>query len=180
MRTPLEAALNLLAGTRLTLLEILPRNSYGSRIYKCRCECGNETTVFAENVRQGRTVSCGCHHLSAVTKHGQYKSATYKCWDALIQRCTNPKNHNFKDYGGRGVTVCERWLLFENFLADMGHRPKGFKIERKDNDGPYSPENCKWATQAEQNRNTRRNRYLVMDGRRQCLRILPGGDKPTA
>lgn len=87
----------------------------------------------------------------------------------MIQRCTNPKAVGFKRYGGRGISVCERWLTFANFLEDMGERPKGLFIERKDNNGNYEPGNCCWATKIEQARNTRRNRMLTFRGRTQPM-----------
>jgi hypothetical protein len=80
---------------------------------------------------------------------------TYHSWSNMIQRCTNPKHHRYANYGGRGIAVCERWREFANFLADMGVKPPGHSIERKDNNGNYEPGNCKWATFAEQSHNTR-------------------------
>lgn len=87
----------------------------------------------------------------------------------MLTRCTNPVFPSFKRYGGRGITVCERWLKFQNFLADMGERPAGRTLERRDNNGPYLKENCRWATAAEQSRNTRRNRFMTYQGRTLCV-----------
>jgi len=87
----------------------------------------------------------------------------------MRQRCTNPNDASYPNYGGRGIFVCERWLDFENFLADMGERPEGMSLDRVDNDGPYSPANCRWATRTEQSRNTRRNRYVEVKGKRMLL-----------
>lgn len=87
----------------------------------------------------------------------------------MKDRCLNPKHKAFSDYGGRGITICDRWMVFENFLADMGERPDGMEIDRIDNDGNYEPGNCRWVTSAENKRNTRRNVWITHDGRTMCL-----------
>lgn len=87
--------------------------------------------------------------------HGGTATNTYGIWTAMRNRCLNPNNHHYADYGGRGITVCERWSLFENFLADVGERPAGRTLGRIDNNGPYCPDNCRWETWEQQNRNTR-------------------------
>lgn len=105
-------------------------------------------------------------------KHGQSarnRTAEYNCWDAIKQRCLNPKNDNYKNYGGRGITICERWLSFENFFTDMGPRPAGMTIERRDNNKGYGPENCYWADRGTQARNTRRNRWIEYNGQQKVV-----------
>jgi len=94
----------------------------------------------------------------------------YKSWENMIQRCTNPGAPNYEDYGGRGVAVCERWRNFGNFLADMGERPPGTSLDRINNEGDYEPDNCRWATVAEQVRNTRRNVTVTIDGETRILK----------
>lgn len=91
-------------------------------------------------------------------------SPEYHSWSSMVQRCTNPKRESFEHYGGRGIKVCERWLVFENFLADMGRRPEGMSIDRKDNDGDYEPSNCRWADTTTQARNSKQVVWVEIDG----------------
>ena len=98
------------------------------------------------------------------------RSSTYNAWTAMMQRCRYPKHKQYADYGGRGINVCDRWLTFENFVADMGERPKGLTLDRwPNNDGDYAPGNCRWATRTEQNRNRRDNRMVTWGGETLCL-----------
>lgn len=108
-----------------------------------------------------KSQSLGNHH--AVT-HGMSYSTTYKSWDKMLERCTNPNAHNYPHYGGRGITVCGRWRKFENFLADMGVRPEGMTIDRENRDGNYEPSNCRWASRSEQARNRSDNVLITIDG----------------
>ena len=158
----------------LIVLKAGPSNAWGRVMWWCRCECGNEKAVATNHLRSGHTKSCGCwrHHcLTTHAKtHGLRYSPEYPVWHVMKQRCTNPKCTGYKNYGGRGITVCKRWSLFENFIADMGPRPSpDHSIERKDNSGPYSPENCVWSTRKKQARNKRNNRFLTHGGETLCL-----------
>ena len=124
----------------------------------CLCDCGVEIYVTSGNLREGKTKSCGClqpHHGHA-PRNGK-TSPTYVSWYCMIQRCTNKNLVQFDDYGGRGIAVCARWKDFRNFLADMGDRPAGKSLDRfPNNDGNYEPNNCRWATSSEQNKNRRK------------------------
>ena len=140
----------------------------------CRCDCGAEQIVQQASLRAGRTQSCGCLQrestLNAHLDHGASKTALYRLWVMMKQRCTNPKSSGFPHYGGRGISVCKRWVnSFTDFATDVGPRPYGFTLERINNNGNYEPGNVRWASRAEQAANTRKNVFVEWQGERLYL-----------
>jgi hypothetical protein len=145
--------------TRLTVLQPAPPQG-GRSAWIAVCDCGNHTVALAKNLVAGITKSCGCLRLDSfietVTKHGLCGHPLYKTWQNMLQRCTNPNSQDYVDYGGRGITVCERWHSFDKFLEDMGEKPSpAHTLERRRNCSGYSPSNCVWATRIEQASNKR-------------------------
>jgi len=128
--------------------------------------------ILSYALRKGSSKCCGApvHRVRSLVSNKYQNTRTYGCWVALKHRCTSPNSVNWANYGGRGITVCERWKKFENFFEDMGECPsKAHSIDRIDNDGPYSPENCRWSTRKEQSRNTRSNFNVTFQGKTQTL-----------
>ncbi|WP_405558925.1 hypothetical protein OHV08_33870 [Streptomyces canus] len=146
-----------------TVLQFSHRAHDRQPFWRCRCICGTEKAVRGSDLTRGESTRCRECGKVAVGPHGR---ALYKVWNSLRRRCENPKAQHWGHYGGRGITVCERWLSFANFYADMfpTYQP-GLSIDRRDVDGPYSPENCRWATRKQQARNKRNNRLLAFRGR---------------
>lgn len=143
----------------------------GKTFWSCQCVCGTWKSVAIGNLSSGSTVSCGCRKIEVLDKttHGVSHMVEYGIWSKMLGRCQNKHLENYKHYGGRGISVCERWLLFSNFMADMGSRPTGTTLGRKDNDGDYEPTNCAWETSEEQSNNKRTTRRLTFRGRTQSL-----------
>lgn len=166
---------------RLLLLEYKESDKRGQALWYARCDCGASCVVVARRVKDGSVVSCGCFHRQRsaetarklFTKHGGFGTPEWLAWKNMHTRCSNPAYASFHRYGGRGIKVDPRWASFDQFLSDMGPRPSpAHSIDRIDNDGPYSPENCRWATRGEQASNRRTNRMLVFGGKQTTLSDL--------
>jgi hypothetical protein len=166
---------------RWTIIDTAARQRYAcGRVaiaWLCKCECGTVRRVLDQSLRRGASTSCGCYHREVTrrnAKHGHaaggLSSVEYTAWENMKARCFNPANSEFRNYGGRGITVCQRWAAdFRNFLSDMGPRPDGQSLERLDVNGDYTPENCRWVPIADQLRNTRRNKRITHDGRTEVV-----------
>lgn len=165
-----------LVGQKFGRLTVQSYSHKSKRAYwNCVCECGNLRKVDTTSLRGGNSKSCGCLlrdvTIERSTTHGRAKTPEYISWQAAITRCYNKLQKTYYRYGGRGITMCERWRnSFENFYADMGPKPTPkHSIERINNDGNYEPSNCKWATMKEQGRNTTKARLLTYNGMTMCI-----------
>jgi len=147
---------------RLTVIKAVGKNKRNNICWLCECDCGNTVKVAGGHLRSGHTNSCGCLIKETTKdinfKHGKTGTKNFHIWAGMRDRCNNPNNPAYKNYGGRGIKICQRWNEFKNFLADMGKKPKGLTLDRIDNDGNYEPKNCRWTTRKEQNRNSRQTK----------------------
>lgn len=152
---------------RLTVLEHAGSKN-GHSLWKCQCDCGKESIILGGNLKNGLSRSCGCLRSEMMvkkqTKHSMHGTPQYQVWRNMIDRCTNHKNKRFNRYGGRGISVCDKWLTFEGFYEDMGNKPRGLTLDRKNNDGNYCKDNCRWATTEEQSNNKSSNRFITYYG----------------
>lgn len=165
-----------MAGRRFGKLVVLSENGRARKevAWLCQCDCGKQSTVAGFNLRSGNTRSCGCHKMELPNlfqrRHGVSDTKIHRAWMGIRRRCENPKNAAWENYGGRGIRVCERWAVFENFMYDMGQPPSPtHEIDRIDVNGNYEPGNCRWITPKEQNRNKRNSILVEYNGRVQCL-----------
>lgn len=158
---------------RLTVISAGDRIN-GRSTWLCVCACGNTKLIKTHELRSGDTRSCGClvHENKSLMTHGDSRSPEYKSWTAMKDRCYGVNHSSYKNYHDRGITVCDRWLhSYENFLADMGRKPsKNMSLDRIDNNGNYTPENCRWATIKQQNNNSRNNRFIDYKGETKTLK----------
>lgn len=162
--------LNLLGQKFGRLIVLSEAPSRGRHYYwACACECGRQTTVCTTHLRSGKIDNCSCKKSERISvkirTHGQSHSPEFNSWASMWDRCTNKNNKSYSRYGSRGISVCERWDSFENFLADLGKRPSiKHSLNRLKNDGNYEPGNCTWSTKKEQANNRRSSLYLVFGG----------------
>jgi hypothetical protein len=145
-----------------------------SSFWLFQCECGKQKILQKSKVICGHIVSCGCgaknKKRTGNPTHNLSKTQMYILWKGMRQRCNNPKNPKYPNYGGRGIKICDRWDDFRNYLNDMGERPSPkHSIDRIDNNGDYTPENCRWATNTQQTRNQRSNIKITLNGDSKCL-----------
>lgn len=165
------------------LVAIKPRGSNKDKkiLWLCLCDCGNKTIVTGKSLKNGHTKSCGCLVLEQAKQmglnnkthghsQGGKRSKIYMVWGSMIRRCTNPEHKYYSDYGGRGITVCGRWMKFPDFLKDMGKDWKsGLTLDRENNEKGYYKKNCRWVTWKQQQRNRRNNRLITYNGKTQLL-----------
>jgi hypothetical protein len=156
-----------------TVIELIEEQHNGHRYWKCKCDCGTIKNVQVSQLTTGRSKCCKKHGKGMKPRHGRCKTKVYRSWTHMRNRCNNTKNERYESYGGRGIKVCERWDIFENFLADMGEPPgKNYSIERTDNNGDYTPENCQWASAKEQANNRSNRRTFEYKGEHKTLNEL--------
>lgn len=164
-----------LTGQKFGYWEVVSRDDekskHGHRMYLCRCVCGKEKKLRGSMLTSGASISCRCiTFIDKNKKHGMSNTRTYNTWVSMRERCFNPKNDKYERYGAKGITVCEEWRnSFENFLSDMGVRPKGMTIDRIDNSKGYCKENCRWATPKEQTLNRFFTKWVTAFGETLCF-----------
>jgi len=152
---------------RLLIVGIDVANRHNEAMVLCECECGIMKSIRLHSIKSGNTSSCGCLRKEngiAKRKGKFFHKKEYYVWNNMRRRCYEPSNKSWEDYGGRGITVCDRWKSFDSFIEDMGSKPEGMSLERTDNNLGYSPSNCVWATRKRQSNNRRNNIMVHMDG----------------
>jgi hypothetical protein len=162
---------------RLLVTSRAENTASGQARWNCLCDCGKEHVIKSQVLRSGISKSCGCLNIEVLSKrkrtHGHTTddetSPTYHSWSGMMNRCKNKNHRSFHNYGGRGITVCEHWHTFSNFLEDMGIKPEKLSLDRIDNSLAYSPENCHWATIKQQSRNKRTTHLITHNGMTKCV-----------
>lgn len=149
--------------------------TYNANHWLFQCDCGNTFSASPSRVISGHKKSCGCRKLAGTKTHGCNGDEFYPTWYAMMQRCHNPSHHKYKDYGARGISVCEEWKSPKAFIewarATIGSKKPGYTLDRYDNNSDYSPENCHWATPTEQARNRRSNRIVTLKGESKPFKV---------
>lgn len=160
---------------KVTVLSRAANNKHGRAVWLCKCDCGNEKEIAAANLKSGRTTSCGCYSRGLKRKtgtHGMTNTRIFHEWQSMLQRCNNPNNQRYEDYGGRGIKVCDEWIdsfvSFCEWSMDNGY-DETLTLDREDVDGNYSPDNCRWVTNFEQQSNKRNNRVIECNGEKYIL-----------
>lgn len=157
---------------KLSAIEAKGHDNGGHYLWLCVCECGKQVITSSNSLMSGRTKSCGCSRGPSIKKHGFKGTRLYHIWGNMKQRCTNPKNPAYKNYGGRGITICDEWLSFSVFMTwalENGYS-ENLTIDRIDVNGSYCPENCRWITMKEQGFNRRNNHIITYNGKTQTMR----------
>ncbi len=160
---------------RLTVIGYVSKNQHGKTVWKCQCDCGNTAVIVGTHLTSGHTQSCGCYNADSsrvrVTTHGMSQTRLYNIWRGMLKRCEYEKATNYKNYGAKGITVCEAWHDFEIFREwAMSHGYlDSLTLDRVDNGGNYCPQNCRWVDMREQLRNTTRNKSITYRGETRCL-----------
>lgn len=153
---------------RLTIIEPEIKEKGKRQRFLCQCSCGNQKIILGRHLKSGHTISCGCFRKETtgnrVFKHGDSNTSTYNAWARMKNRCTNKNSQDYKYYGERGISVCERWNDYSLFVEDMGHRPDGLELDRIDNNKNYCKENCRWANRTQQMRNQKRSVMVEYNG----------------
>lgn len=165
--------------SRLTVIadpKLIPYNNQRESFVLCRCDCGVTRLFRVATLRSGLAKSCGCLKNDVTAQrsyvHGFARTPIYHTWQAIMNRCYNQREARYKDYGGRGIRVCSQWFDPVRFIQDMSPKPPGASIDRIDNNGDYSPTNCRWATPVQQARNRRSNWILTVNGKTGCVAEL--------
>lgn len=164
-----------LSGQRFGKLVAVERDERPNRYARwiCTCDCGSQSVAAQADLLSGHSKSCGCLrnalNRTRHIKHGRTRTAAYKSWSSMKQRTCNPNNPDWHYYGGRGISLCARWMIFENFVSDMGDPPSGFTIDRIDSDGDYEPSNCRWASRQTQSANRRNVKCNLSSGTAQAV-----------
>lgn len=161
-----------ITGKRFGKLVVIGRSKFNIRskpAWDCICDCGNKKSMSGSLLKNGNSTSCGCKTIETATTHGMAGTHTYNVWTRMHNRCSNTKERQYKNYGGRGIKVCHEWKSFEVFYKDMGHQLRGMSLDRINVDGDYCKDNCRWVSMAEQQSNKRNNTYVEHNGEKHTL-----------